>query len=342
MADQASFGRPVGPGEAVVPNETVVPGAVSAAPSHFTVANSYLTADILSLSYQSVEEQNIFGFNPVSPSLQAWQAKNDPQLFTNPGLERGLKNSHVRNGQPTPPPFDDKRLNSVDEMFSVSQYQSYEGTAYANPTPRGSFSQPAASEGAEPPSKRRKSSKNSTVNSSSPESGDKESEKAKREKFLERNRLAASKCRQKKKRQTEDLRDQFKFLSERKEYLTRLIDTLRSEILLFKNFLLEHAGCNDEAISLHLSTMVKNITQQDSLGSSALKTDLDALTPSSSSRATRSQDLSFGFDSPIQLPSKMGSLEPTPRRDSEQSLVSDASYSFSTPNNDAFEDLLDV
>ncbi|GCB19079.1 transcription factor atf21 [Aspergillus awamori] len=341
MADQASFGRPVVPGETVVSNEAVMPGPVSAAPSQFTIANSYMTTDILSMSYQGGEEQTLFAFSPVSPSLQGWSAKNDPQVFTNPGLERGLKNSHVRNGQPTPPPFDDKSVNGVEEVYSLSQYhQPYDGAAYANPTPRASFSQPAVSDAPQPAPKRRKT--NGTLDSSSPDSGDKLGEKAKREKFLERNRLAASKCRLKKKKQTETLRDQFKLLSERKDYLTRYIDALRSEILLYKNYLLEHAQCNDEAISMHLSTMVKNITQQDSLGASDLKTDLNTLTPSSSSRTTRSQDLSFGFDSPIQMPSKMGSLEPTPRRDSEQTLASDASFSFSTPNNDAFEDLLDV
>ncbi|GLA64619.1 hypothetical protein AtubIFM55763_008225 [Aspergillus tubingensis] len=341
MATQASFGQPVVPGEAVVSNEAVMPGAVSAAPSHFTISNSYMATDILSMSYPAGDDQTLFGFSPVSPSLPSWSAKHDPQVFTNPGFERGLKNSHVRNGQPTPPPYDDKKPNSVDQFYSLSHLQSYDGAAvYSNPTPRASFSQPAASDARQPAARRRKT--NGTHNSSSPDADDKLSEKAKREKFLERNRLAASKCRQKKKQQTESLRSQFRELSQRREDLTRHIDALRSEILVFKNYLLEHAQCNDEAIQLHLSTMVKNITQQDSLGTSDLKPDLNALTPSSSSRTTRSQDLSFGFDSPIQIPSKMGSLEPTPRRDSEQTLASDASFSFSTPNNDGFEDLLDV
>ncbi|PYI04593.1 hypothetical protein BO78DRAFT_408988 [Aspergillus sclerotiicarbonarius CBS 121057] len=311
MAEQAPFGQPG------------VPGAISAASSQFTAANTFVAADFLPLSLE--EEENIWTFGTVSQSMPTWQGKSEPQVFsTNPGLEQSLKNSHVRNGQPTPPP--------IDGMYQLSQYQPYDGSAYVNPTPRGSFSQQARPSEDGSTSKRRRTN---AAKSSSPTPDGQEAERLKREKFLERNRVAASKCRLKKKQHTEELQNRHKELVQQKGELNSEVDRLRGQVLSLKNEMLRHSQCGDEAITVHLSQMVKNITYRDT-AASEMRSELDSLTSRSPNMVARPQGLSFGFDSPIQMQSTADSLEVTPRRDS---LVSEASYSFT---DDAFEELIDV
>ena len=150
----------------------------------------------------------------------AWD-KPDSAAFANSALERDLKNAQVRNGQPTPPPYDDQgRDLSLDMMESASK-------------------------------RRRVREYKTAAASLSPDLDDAPHERAKRAKFLERNRLAASKCRQKKKEHTQRLECDFKEQSKKKEQLIAEIARLRSEILGLKNEVLKHAQCGDEPIKLH-------------------------------------------------------------------------------------------
>ncbi|RAL14597.1 bZIP transcription factor atfB [Aspergillus homomorphus CBS 101889] len=140
----------------------------------------------------------------------------------NPNFGRYSRNSHVRNGQPTPPPYGDKRC--FQEMNSGSAMQQHQQQQLTPPY---------------------------------------DDEKAKRERFLERNRLAASKCRQKKKKINEQLDRRHVELQAQNTKLHSEIDDLRSEILSLKTELLRHSDCGDPAIALHLSQMVKHITALD-------------------------------------------------------------------------------
>ncbi|OOF93198.1 hypothetical protein ASPCADRAFT_209790 [Aspergillus carbonarius ITEM 5010] len=313
MAEQASFAPPG------------VPSGMGATASHFTATNGFVAPDYLSMPLG--EDDNIWTFGPMPPSMPTWPGKSESQPFTTSALEQSLKNSHVRNGQPTPPP--------VDGMYQLSQYEQYNGSAYANPTPRGSFSQQTRPGGEGPPSKRRRTN---ATKSTSPETDDQDADRIKREKFLERNRVAASKCRHKKKLHTEMLQHCHDDLSKKKTELSVLADKLRSELLALKNELLQHAACGDEAISVHLSQMVKTITSRDT-AAAEMRSESGSGVSGSPRMAVRSQGLSFGFDTPMPLQSKTDSLAVTPRRDSEQSLATDGSYSFT---DDAFEELIDV
>ncbi|RAK99502.1 bZIP transcription factor atfB [Aspergillus ibericus CBS 121593] len=312
MEDQASFGQPG------------VPGATGATPSQFTNANSVVASGYLTMPL--APDDSIWPF--VTPT---WQEKSEPQAFTNSGLEQSLKNSHLRNGQPTPPP--------LEGMYQSSQYDAYNDPTYAQPTPRGSFSQQVQPSEVQPseerPPKRRRPN---APKSSSPDPNDGEAERLKREKFLERNRVAASKCRQKKKQHTEQLMSQHDELALQKSQLLSEADRLRSELLSLKNELLRHSRCGDEAINLHLSQMVRNITYQDT-AASEMRSGPDSLTSGSPNMAAPPQSLSFGFDSPIQMPSTSDSLDAPSHQDSEQTLASDGSYSFT---DDTFEALIDA
>jgi hypothetical protein len=174
------------------------------------------------------------------------------------------------------------------------------------------------------------------------EYNEQQQEKAKREKFLERNRLAASKCRQKKKEHTQLLESRYREQSDKKEQLVSEIARLRSEILGLKNEVLKHAQCGDEPIKLHLAQMVKKITYNDTTAPEL--TDVGDAPSSSEGPVTPrpQQALSFGFDDPLHLePSRGGeSMDQSIRRDSEASVLTENSYAFST--DESFDDLINV
>ena len=78
-------------------------------------------------------------------------------------------------------------------------------------------------------------------------------EDAKRSKFLERNRVAASKCRQKKKEWTSNLESRARELQNSKNQLAVMVNSLREEVLFLKGELLHHTGCGCTKIRDYLS-----------------------------------------------------------------------------------------
>jgi len=310
--------------------------AVTGPPPAFDTGPAF-PGDFLGLSLQ--DDEHIWGLSPMSPSLSAWNPKPEP-TFANANLERDLKNSRVRNGQPTPP-LDDKGSSPPGDLLtalgSVNPWEEMQTPISHDGRHRKSPSDPDQTGS----SKRRKvrdtkSLLTTTASSSGAESDDQKQERVKREKFLERNRLAASKCRQKKKEHTMLLETRYKEQSDKKEELVAEIARLRSEILSLKNEVLKHAQCGDEPIKLHLAQMVKKITYNDAADAhdpnDVADTAGDPGTPPSSLRGS----VSFGFDDPLQLdPSaSAASLEQQIRRDSE------ASIAFSADDN--FDDLINV
>jgi bZIP transcription factor len=311
---------------------------MGSAPHSFDAGPAF-SGDFLSLPLQS--EEHVWGLiSPMSPSLPSWNPKND-QPFATATLERDLKNSHVRNGQPTPPPFDDRKQLSASTLVVVGGETQWNGLPSLTDRPQQPiFDQHAA--------KRRKlrerkssaagSSTTTSTTSTTRETDDQRQESAKREKFLERNRLAASKCRQKKKEHTLMLESQFKEQSSRKDMLNAEIARLRSEILGLKNEVLKHAQCGDEPIKLHLAQMVKKITYNDA--AEFRETATAPNTAAADHRASPSlpaASMSFGFDEPLPLDHQTqiaGSIEQQIRRGSE------ASMSFSADED--FNDLLNV
>ncbi|KAJ6184707.1 hypothetical protein N7519_006008 [Penicillium mononematosum] len=293
--------------------------------------NSF-SSDLLGLPIP--DDDQLWGLSPVSP-MAGWD-KADSAAFANSALERDLKNAQVRNGQPTPPPYDDQgRDLSLDMMESASK-------------------------------RRRVREYKTAAASLSPDLDDAPHERAKRAKFLERNRLAASKCRQKKKEHTQHLEFSFKEQSEKREQLIAEIARLRSEILGLKNEVLKHAQCGDEPIKLHLAQMVKKITDKDGAPSAEALPESPVRIPDNpsvsvspleptpapvtasvpvSTSAPAPTAMSFGFDDPLQLEPAAAAaaeaFEQQMRRESEASLVSEGSYSFSAEDA-SFDDLINV
>lgn len=69
-------------------------------------------------------------------------------------------------------------------------------------------------------------------------------EKAKRDQFLERNRVAAHKCRQKKKEWVTKLDEEVRELSSRNKYLRAETDLLNNALFEMKNLIFQHTDCH--------------------------------------------------------------------------------------------------
>jgi len=97
----------------------------------------------------------------------------------------------------------------------------------------------------------------------------------KRRKFLERNRIAASKCRQKKKAWVQDLEKKSAEVSITNRNLKIIVNQLRDQRSLLLNQLLLHKNCESKVIqqyllqqsSINLSLQSLN---QNSIGNSSL------------------------------------------------------------------------
>jgi len=93
----------------------------------------------------------------------------------------------------------------------------------------------------------------------------------KRKKFLERNRLAASKCRQKKKEWANNLEEQARYQAQENKILRATVAHLRDECLYLKNFLLSaHAGCSCVGVKNYLmnEAQMSHVTSMNVRGAS--------------------------------------------------------------------------
>ncbi|ORX95262.1 hypothetical protein K493DRAFT_301562 [Basidiobolus meristosporus CBS 931.73] len=85
-------------------------------------------------------------------------------------------------------------------------------------------------------------------------SNENEDEDEKRKKFLERNRMAASKCRQKKKMWMKELEIRSEEVTNRNKSLHMLVGQLKEEVMQLKGQLLAHRNCNCNVIQQYVQT----------------------------------------------------------------------------------------
>jgi hypothetical protein len=86
-----------------------------------------------------------------------------------------------------------------------------------------------------------------------------EGNRDKREKFLERNRVAASKCRQKKNTWTKDLEERARELNSERQALTAHVAALKHELLELKCRCLEHVNCECKQLRQYLKDAVAGL-----------------------------------------------------------------------------------
>ncbi|EAW07110.1 bZIP transcription factor atfC [Aspergillus clavatus NRRL 1] len=80
-----------------------------------------------------------------------------------------------------------------------------------------------------------------------------------RERYLERNRRAATKCRRQKKERNQQLETLYHKQSADQERLLSERDRMRSELLTLKDELLKHAQCEDPSLKCYLAQMVEDV-----------------------------------------------------------------------------------
>ncbi len=86
-------------------------------------------------------------------------------------------------------------------------------------------------------------------------------EDGKRRKFLERNRIAASKCREKKKQYVLELEETNRALERSHRALQTEVSSLTQEVGTLKHRLMSHAHCNDPNIDHWITTQAKRFVQ---------------------------------------------------------------------------------
>ncbi|KAG0304994.1 hypothetical protein BGZ97_001269 [Linnemannia gamsii] len=84
-----------------------------------------------------------------------------------------------------------------------------------------------------------------------------ESPEAKRQKFLERNRMAASKCREKKRLQTLKTIEDADVITARNQALHETLDELQEEVRTLKNLILCHRDCGCDVIQKFVQSSFK-------------------------------------------------------------------------------------
>ncbi|OAQ32295.1 hypothetical protein K457DRAFT_47785, partial [Linnemannia elongata AG-77] len=88
-------------------------------------------------------------------------------------------------------------------------------------------------------------------------SSEEESPEAKRQKFLERNRMAASKCREKKRLQTLKTIEDADVITARNQALHETLDELQEEVRTLKNLILCHRDCGCDVIQKFVQSSFK-------------------------------------------------------------------------------------
>ncbi|KAI7887813.1 uncharacterized protein EV154DRAFT_426819 [Mucor mucedo] len=82
-----------------------------------------------------------------------------------------------------------------------------------------------------------------------------------RKKFLERNRVAAYKCRQKKKNWMQDLEQKAEIQNHHNEELRSLVAQLKEESMYLRNLLLTHGNCDCDSVQAYLRKTSVEITR---------------------------------------------------------------------------------
>ncbi|KAI2716290.1 hypothetical protein N7455_006079 [Penicillium solitum] len=80
-----------------------------------------------------------------------------------------------------------------------------------------------------------------------------------RAKHLERNRIAANKCRERKKRENKQIERRLNEETEKKEVLLAQLNCLQEEVWDLKNIIFQHTECEDHQINTQLRRMTQSV-----------------------------------------------------------------------------------
>ncbi|KAJ4251954.1 hypothetical protein NW762_011254 [Fusarium torreyae] len=206
-------------------------------------------------------------------------ALNNPVDFYSPNMS-GMASATLTNS-PKPPTETQSspRTTSNEPMFEGSRTSSKSSipsvnSADTNIEPRRSSrgtkaqrQRPPREPISNPPRRRRATKEPSVKEEDVGENGDEDDEagldeNTKRDKFLKRNRIAASKCRQKKKEWVNNLEETRYGLEHENSALHKQYNGLVDELSSIKTQLMQHASCNDANINQWLDTEAKRFVQR--------------------------------------------------------------------------------
>jgi cyclic AMP-dependent transcription factor ATF-2 len=206
----------------------------------------------------------------MSPSLWDQQLDNSTPLFCQP-----------KNGE------DPMEINDDIDMVAITTSNSRDSIATRKSSRTSSNSSipslvsSASSHTSQPKKRVRKPSRKKQHSHSKQElkSGDKEEDK-KRNKYLERNRLAASKCRQKKKEWMHDLEATKAMLEAKHSALQRDYSALLQEVSQIKTLLMAHSNCHDPNIDQWIEGEARRFVRKSMDGSFNALGHRPSITPS--------------------------------------------------------------
>ena len=210
---------------------------------------------------------NEANFRPYTPpssasfSPKSWPYNDFPQMnLSNVFTNMQPSSTRAQHGQVTPPDYENDNESLLDHQLREQLEQRETQPSQPEQPPqspqeigkgkrkRNAKTNDTASQS--PPKRTRKYASrglNITNTSNKPED-------AKRSKFLERNRVAASKCRQKKKEWTQNLENRARELQKNNNQLRVVVESCREEVLFLKGELLKHSQCDCESIQTFLKS----------------------------------------------------------------------------------------
>ena len=203
--------------------------------------------DSLNLQPLSPPGSAVYPVNSWQPLDHNQQAPHNILTHIDPSRAR------AQYGQTTPP--DDEQFSSLDSELLMQERQ--ESSAVTkDPLNASKRKQISSAPDTNAPTQKRlrknvgRGSK-SSLDLSNPED-------CRRSKFLERNRVAASKCRQKKKEWTNNIESQARQLQKDNTSLRQMVDSCKEEILFLKGEMLKHGTCGNSEIQEYLQGGVHN------------------------------------------------------------------------------------
>ncbi|KAF9893925.1 hypothetical protein FE257_008896 [Aspergillus nanangensis] len=162
------------------------------------------------------------------------------------GQSRDLKNTLVRNGQPTPPPYPCRAFPQGISSNAASQLWPTESPAatIAQPgAPVADVGQPTSGGFISGPSRQKPNPNDSRTDDSEED----EATKNRPEHIRERNRLAAVKCREKKKGEARKLEARYDKLKEENDKLRKEAANMLGDLYPLRNELITHADACEDA-----------------------------------------------------------------------------------------------
>ncbi|CAG7991882.1 unnamed protein product [Penicillium olsonii] len=111
-----------------------------------------------------------------------------------------------------------------------------------------------------------------------------------RARHLERNRIAANKCRERKKREHKLIERRLSDETEKKEILLAQLNCLREEVWGLKNIIFQHAECEDHQINSQLARMTQSVLKNVEISPEASQPELSNEASTSPTSQTWSEE----------------------------------------------------